>query len=79
MAWGTWFTELGCLMAYSADYDSYSPLMALRGQDYEGHRSGELPIEQPTTFILSINLKTATALGVTPPESVLLAADLVFE
>jgi putative ABC transport system substrate-binding protein len=80
MAWGTWFTGLGCLMAYSADYESYFPLMAeyvdkiLKGTD-----PGELPIEQPTTFILSINMKTAAALGVTPPESVLLAADLVFE
>ena len=80
MAWGTWFTKLGGLMAYSADYKSFFPHLAVYvDRILKGAKPGDLPIEQPTTFILSINMKTAATLGITPPESILLAADMVFE
>jgi putative ABC transport system substrate-binding protein len=80
MAWGTWFAELGCLMAYSAEYDKLVRRLAVYvDKILKGARPGDLPIEQPTTFILSVNLKTADALGITPPESVMLMADQVFE
>jgi ABC-type uncharacterized transport system substrate-binding protein len=71
--------DAGGLMAY----DSYTYLVA-RTATYvdkilKGAKPSEMPVEQPTKLLLVINLKTAKALGLTIPQSLLLRADQVIE
>ncbi len=70
----------GGLMAYSSsDHAMYSRAGAMLGKILNGANPAELPIERPTTFELVVNLRTAKALGITIPQSVLLRADSVID
>ncbi len=72
------FVEAGGLIAYAVNYpDLYYRFASFADKIFKGAKPGELPVEQPTKFELVINLKTAKALGLTIPQSVLLRADEV--
>ena len=72
------YVDAGGLMSYGSNF----AVQWRRAADYvdkvlNGAKPGDLPIEQPTQYELIVNLKTAKALGITIPESILLRADEV--
>jgi ABC-type uncharacterized transport system substrate-binding protein len=70
----------GGLMAYGTSLDGlYARIATYADQLFRGKKPAELPVEQPTTFRLVLNLSTAKALGLTVPQSVLLRADEVIQ
>jgi putative ABC transport system substrate-binding protein len=77
--WRTMASD-GCLLAYGPDFSE----LLRRTADYvarifRGATAGELPIEGPTHYEFAVNLKTAKALGLTLPQSILVRADEAIE
>ena len=74
------FVPAGGLMVYSEDAPAiFRRLGGYADKIFKGANPGDLPVEQPTKFYLLINLKTAKALGLTIPRSLIMRADEVIE
>jgi putative ABC transport system substrate-binding protein len=74
------YADAGGLMSYGANQrETYMHLASYADKLLRGAKPADLPIQQPTKFELVINLKTAKALGLTIPPSLLLRADRVIE
>jgi putative tryptophan/tyrosine transport system substrate-binding protein len=74
------FVDSGGLMSYAVNFsDQIRQSAVYVDKILKGARPGDLPVEQPTRYELVINLKTARALGLTIPQSVLIQADQVLE
>jgi len=74
------FVTAGGLMSYDVDRPAtFRRLGFYVDRIFKGADPGELPVEQPTKYDLVINLKSAKALGLTIPKSLLMRADEVIE
>ena len=74
------WVEIGGLVSLMADEtEQYQRIAYYVDKVLRGAKPSELPIQQPTKFVLSVNLKTANAIGVTVPPPLLARADQVIE
>jgi putative ABC transport system substrate-binding protein len=74
------YVDVGGLMSYGVDIDaSFRRVASFVAKILSGARPGDLPIEQPVKYELVVNIKTAKAIGIELPTSLLLRADEVIE
>jgi putative ABC transport system substrate-binding protein len=79
-SFGRAFVVAGGLLSYSnSQAETARRVASMVDRIVKGDRPAQMPVEQPTSFDLTINLKTAKALGITIPPSLLLRADEVIE
>jgi putative ABC transport system substrate-binding protein len=72
--------EVGRLIAYATDYHYlFRRAATYVGRVHKGAKPADLPVEQPTKFQLTINVKAAAELGLTIPSPILFQADEVIE
>jgi len=80
LAGETAFVEAGSLISYGADTPGqYKRVAAIADRIFRGANPADIPVERPTVFSLAVNLKTANALGVRVPPSLLSRAERVIQ
>jgi putative tryptophan/tyrosine transport system substrate-binding protein len=78
--WWPFFVDAGGLMSYGDSfYAMHHRAASFVSRILKGERAGDLPMEQPAKFDFVVNLKTAKALGVQIPKTVMFRADRVIE
>jgi putative ABC transport system substrate-binding protein len=74
------YVEAGGFMSYGPNYaDLFRRAADMVDKILHGKKPGDIPVEQPTKFDFAINIKTATALGLTMPPTLLATADEVIK
>jgi putative ABC transport system substrate-binding protein len=74
------YVEMGCLLSCGNEQiDNFRRAAQYADYILKGAKPSDLPVQAPVNFVLTINLKTAKALGLTIPQSLLVRADQIIE